>query len=69
MVRWRVAPFAAYVLWMISACFDDSKLSDHSGAGAMITAAQHLISSTTTAAIIIVDYCLAAALTRLGWRN
>ena len=67
MVRWRVAPFAAYVLWMISACFDDSKLSDHSGAGATITAAQHLISSTT--AIIIVDYCLAAALTRLGWRN
>ena len=68
MVRWRVAPFAAYVLWMISACFDASQLSDHSGAGAMITAAQHLI-STAAAAIIIVDYSLAAVLTRLGWRN
>ena len=69
MVRRRVARIAVCVIWMVSACFYASKLSDHSGAGAIITAAQHLISSTTAAAIIIVDYSLAAALTRLGWRN
>ena len=64
MVRWRVARFAAYVPWIISACFNVSKLSDHSSrAGAMITVAQHLTSSTT---IIIVDFSLAAALTSLG---
>ena len=64
MVRWRVARFAAYVPWIISACFNASKLSDHSSkAGAMIRVAQHLTSST---AVIIVDYSLAAALAWLG---